>query len=248
MDFLKRVYATYAFAVFAVSFLLVFPFLCIPIAFPSRFRLVGTFSRWCARLSFIGWFIPVRMKFHARLDPNARYIFCSNHFSYLDIPAMALNPHDTIFVGKQSMESIPLFGFMYRKLHITVDRSRLASKYSTYVRSTEALQAGKSLVIFPEGGIVSKNFPEMARFKSGPFRLAVEQQVPIVPVTLPTNWIVLKENPLRLTWKPVEMIFHEPIMPEGSGPEEVSKLQEKVYQTIQQELDQCALELKPLIN
>lgn len=237
MVLLKRIYATYAFAVFAVSFLLVFPFLCIPIAFPSQFRLVGVFSRWCARLSFIGWFIPVKIRFHSRLDPKARYIFCSNHFSYLDIPAMALNPHDTIFVGKHSMESIPLFGFMYRKLHITVDRSRLASKYSTYVRSTEALQAGKSLVIFPEGGIVSKNFPEMARFKSGPFRLAVEQQVPIVPVTLPDNWRVLQEDPLRLTWKPVQLIFHEPVMPEGSGAEAMTALQEKVYRIIQQQLD-----------
>ncbi|MFM7194215.1 MAG: lysophospholipid acyltransferase family protein [Bacteroidota bacterium] len=237
MDFLKRIYAIYAFAVFAVSFLCLFPFFCIPIAFPKRFKLVGVFSRWCARLAFYGWFIPVRIQFRSTLDPTARYIFCANHFSYIDIPAMALNPHNTIFVGKHSMESIPLFGYMYRKLHITVDRSRLASKYSTYDRSTEALQAGKSLIIFPEGGIVSKNFPEMARFKSGPFRLAVEQQVPIVPVTLPSNWIALQENPLRLSWKPVELIFHEPVMPDGTGAESISRLQEQVYNIIQQELN-----------
>lgn len=237
MDILKRIYAFYAFATFAVSFLLHFPLFCIPIAFPSLHHLVGVFSRTCSRLAFMAWLIPVRIRYKAKLDPSARYIFCSNHFSYLDIPSMALNPHNTIFVGKHSMESIPLFGFMYKKLHITVDRSRLASKYDTYVRSTEALKAGKSLIIFPEGGIVSKNFPVMAKFKSGPFRLAVEQQVPIVPVTLPDNWLAFQEDPMRLSWKPLELIIHEPVMPDGTGPEAVTKLQEQVYHIIQQELD-----------
>jgi len=245
MVLLKRIYAIYGFTVFAVAYLIVFPFFLIPIAFPSQFRLTGVFSRWVAKLAFMGWLVPVRIKFRARLDPNARYIFCANHFSYLDIPAMALNPHNTIFVGKHSMESIPLFGYMYRKLHITVDRSRLASKYSTYVRSSEALEQGKSLVIFPEGGIVSKDFPRMARFKAGPFRLAVEKKVPIVPVTLPSNWLVLQEDPMRMTWRPVELIFHEPVLPEGDTPEAVENIQQQVYDIIQQQLEKCTSGLKP---
>ena len=228
-----------------LAYTLVFPFFLIPIAFPSKYKLVGVFSRWVSKLAFIGWFIPVRKEFRARLDPGAQYIFCANHFSYVDIPAMALMPHNTIFVGKQSMESIPLFGYMYKRLHITVDRSRLASKYSTYVRSIEAIEQGKSLIIFPEGGIVSKNFPEMAPFKAGPFRLAVEKQVPIVPVTLPYNWLLVEENPLRMTWRPIELIFHEPVFPQGNSPEAVQIMQRQVFDIINTELQRCTSGLKP---
>ena len=152
---------------------------------------------------------------------------------------MALNPHDTIFVGKHDMENIPLFGFMYRKLHITVDRSRLKSKYSTYVQSLEALDQGKSLTIFPEGGIVSKSIPEMERFKDGPFRLAMEKGVPIVPVTLPDNWLILKEDPFRLFRKTVKLIFHEPIIPKENSPAEMDRLKNRVFEIIQTELSQC---------
>src|SRR6185503_5315375 len=98
-----------------------------------------------------------------------QYIFCPNHFSYLDIAAMGLNSHDSIFVGKNDMENIPLFGFMYRSLHITVDRTKLKSRYSSMLRTFGALDEGKSLVIFPEGGIMTEKDPVMSKFKDGAF-------------------------------------------------------------------------------
>jgi 1-acyl-sn-glycerol-3-phosphate acyltransferase len=64
---------------------------------------------------------------------------------------MGLNPINAIFVGKNAMEKIPMFGFMYRNLHITVDRTKLASKYGSFTRSLDALQEGKSLGNFSGG-------------------------------------------------------------------------------------------------
>lgn len=235
-DLISRIYAAYAFLILVVLFLLFFPLLLIPIFFPRQFALVGIINRWWGVLMFNLWFIPVLLEFRFKRDPKSQYIFCANHFSYLDIPAMALNPHNTIFVGKNDMESIPLFGFMYRNLHITVDRSRLKSKYSTYERSRQALDEGKSLVIFPEGGIVSSDFPEMSPFKEGAFRLAAEKDVPIVPVTIHNNWLILKENPFRLTRGRVKMIFHQPVYAKMNTPEEIKRLKSTVYQVIQNEL------------
>src|SRR5258706_8069150 len=174
MKLLRRLHTAYGFGVFAILFFVLFPFLLIPIVFPKQFQWIGVANRWWAKLLFIFCFLPYRVECRSRLDPCKQYIFCPNHFSYLDIPTMGLTPVNTIFVGKSEMEKIPLFGFMYRKLHITVDRASLKSKFNTVKHSIEALDAGKSLVIFPEGGITTHHPPHMGRFKEGAFRIAIE--------------------------------------------------------------------------
>lgn len=185
---------------------------------------------------FILCLLPFRVVSRAKLERNGQYIFCPNHFSFIDIPTMGLNPVNAIFVGKNDMEDIPLFGFMYGKLHITVDRARLKSKYDTYVKGKAALDEGKSLVIYPEGGIMSNQIPEMARFKDGAFRLAIEKQIPIVPVTIPHNWIILPVEEFLLRLGRVTVIFHEPVETRGMTLEQMSELKQKVFNVIASEL------------
>lgn len=237
MNFIKTIYTLYAFVLFIIVFLFLFPFFLIPIAFPKLYKLVGVINRIWAWIYFPIIALPWSVEYRKKLDPAKRYIFCPNHFSYLDIAIMGLNKHNTIFVGKSQMEKIPLFGYMYRKLHITVDRDKLSSKYSTFTRSLAALDVGKSLVIFPEGGIVTHRPPTMGRFKDGPFRAAIEKQVELVPVTIPYNWIILPDTKyLRLNWKPMKLIFHEPIDASGYTLKDVDAFKEKVHHIIDTEL------------
>jgi 1-acyl-sn-glycerol-3-phosphate acyltransferase len=198
---------------------------------------VGIINRWWAyTFFFLLGYIP-RIELRKKLNHNHQYIFCPNHFSYFDIPAMGLNPHNCIFVGKSAMEKIPLFGFMYTRLHITVDRSKLKSRYTTLIRSLQAIDEGKSLVIFPEGGMVTHRPPHMGRFKDGAFRCAIEKQIPIVPVTIPYNWIILPdEKKLRLRWHQLKLIFHEPIDTRGLTLKDLDSLKDQVYQIIDTEL------------
>ena len=128
MAFVRALHTVYGFAVFVLLFALFFPLLLIPIIFPKGFHFVGIINRWWARCLFIFTFLPYRVVCKAPLHKSKQYVFCPNHFSYLDIPTMGLNPTNTIFVGKNDMEKIPLFGFMYRKLHITVNRQSLKSR------------------------------------------------------------------------------------------------------------------------
>lgn len=239
MKILRTLHTYYGLTVFALLFILLFPLLLIPILFPKKFRWVGILNRWWAKLLFTFTFLPYKVECRANLDPKRQYIFCPNHSSYLDIPAMGLNPINAIFVGKSEMENIPLFGFMYRKLHITVDRSKLKSRVNTLLESMKALDDGKSLVIFPEGGIMTKNPPHMMPFKDGAFRAAIEKQIPIVPVTIPSNWIILPDsNHLRLHRGLIKMIFHEPIETKGYQLEQVSELKSRVFGVIDHELKQ----------
>jgi 1-acyl-sn-glycerol-3-phosphate acyltransferase len=230
------IHTGYGLLVFSILFILMLPLLMIPILFPSRFRLVGIINRLWAKLLFILCFLPFKVEVRKKLDPARNYVFCPNHFSYLDIPTMGLNPHNAIFVGKNEMESIPLFGFMYRKLHITVDRSKLKSRFNTILRSLDALHEGKSLVIYPEGGIITKHPPELAPFKDGAFRAAIEKQVPIVPVTIPNNWVLLPDDQFILNWGVIHVVFHEPIETKGYTPNQVDLLKGIVRNVIETEL------------
>lgn len=234
--FFQRLYVVYAMVIFVILFLIFFWPLLIPILRPSAFRWVGIINRLWGKWIFGSWLCPVSVEVRGQLDPTRQYIFCPNHFSYIDIPLMAWNPHNAIFVGKHDMERIPLFGFMYRKLHITVDRSKLRSRYSTYLRCIEAIDQGKSLVIFPEGGIVSGNPPQMARFKDGPFRLSVEKNIPIVPVTIPDTWLLMPDSPWDFVPGRTRLIFHEPVVPEV-GQQDIDELKKSVFSIIQTELD-----------
>ncbi|MBX2900542.1 MAG: 1-acyl-sn-glycerol-3-phosphate acyltransferase [Cyclobacteriaceae bacterium] len=236
----RTLHTYYGLFIFVLLFILFFPLLLIPIIFKNQFRLTGIINRWWAKVLFPLSFIPYRVECRAALQRNAQYIFCPNHFSYLDIPTMGLNPANAIFVGKNDMEHIPVFGYMYRKLHITVNRSSLKSRMNTILRSLKAIEEGKSLVIFPEGGIVTPNPPHMAAFKDGAFRVAIEKQIPIVPVTIPHNWIILPDRtPLRLHAGRVRVIFHAPVSPAGHTLDTLETYKREVFQVIQNELTQC---------
>jgi 1-acyl-sn-glycerol-3-phosphate acyltransferase len=237
MKYLRAIHTTYGLVIFAILFIFLLPLLTIPIVFTNQYRLIGWINRWWARLLFLFVFLPCRVENRGKLDKKKQYIFCPNHFSYLDIPTLGLNHHDAIFVGKSEMENIPLFGYMYGKLHITVDRSSLKSKINTLKRSREAIDEGKSLIIFPEGGIVTEREPVMGRFKDGAFRIAIEKQIPVVPVTIPFNWIILPADQFLLRWHPLRVIFHEAIPTVGLTLNDLETLKKKVFEIIRTELE-----------
>lgn len=236
MKIVRAIYTGYGVIVFGLLFLISLPFLAIPMYFPSRYRITGIVNRWWARLLFFFIGIPVTAEYRTRLDPKRQYIFCPNHFSYLDIPTAGLVRHPAIFVGKTGIERIPLFGYMYGRLHITVDRSKLKSRYESLRRALEAIDEGKNLVIFPEGGIVTEKEPAMAKFKDGAFRVAIEKQIAIVPVTIPYNWIILPPNEFLLRWHALKVIFHEPLETRGMSLADIEDLKKELFRIIDEEL------------
>ncbi|MBL7863907.1 MAG: 1-acyl-sn-glycerol-3-phosphate acyltransferase [Cyclobacteriaceae bacterium] len=236
MKILRRINTLQGLTGFLIFFVILLPWFLVPIYFPKKHKWVGILNRIWAKGTLLFCFLGYRVICKTPLHNSRQYIFCPNHFSYLDIPTMGLTPVNAVFVGKNDMENIPFFGWMYRNLHITVDRSKLRSKYDTYVKSGMAIDEGKSLVIYPEGGIFSPYPPQLARFKDGPFRLAIEKQIPLVPVTIPRNWIILPPHEFLVRLGVVEVIFHEPIETRGMTMADKDRLKEQVFQIITNEL------------
>jgi 1-acyl-sn-glycerol-3-phosphate acyltransferase len=120
---------------------------------------------------------------------------------------------------------------------VPINRSSIKSKYNSMVKAGELLDSGRSVVIFPEGGIVSKHFPNMVPFKDGAFKLAIEKQIPIVPVSIPWNWIILPDDGnYVLRCRKNMLIFHPPISTKGMSPDDLNQLKQKTFDTINSEL------------
>lgn len=238
MTVVRRIYSIYCISVFIGLFTALLPFFLVFIQRPSWRKSAVWLNHIWARGFFALCMVPVRVEYKAPLSKKKPYIFCANHFSYIDIPTMGLTPVPFVFVGKNSMSRVPVFGYMYRKLHILVDRNNLRSKYETLQRSIETLEQGLSLTIFPEGGIVSKNPPTMANFKSGAFKAAVEKNVPIVPVTLCHNWLFLPDDDKFLpNHRSLKVVFHEPIETKDYSVDSISELNSRVFNIIAAELE-----------
>ena len=77
----------------------------------------------------------------------------------------------------------------------------------------------------------------MTPFKDGAFRVAIEKQIAIVPVTIPSNWIILPDsNHMLLHRGLVTLIFHEPVETKGYTLDQVGELKSKVFNVIDHEL------------
>jgi 1-acyl-sn-glycerol-3-phosphate acyltransferase len=179
--------------------------------------------------------MPVHIEVQASIRKNTPYLFLANHFSYLDVAMMGFVPGDVLFVGKASIRKAPLFGYYFKKLHIAVDRSRVKSRAETMRRAGEAIDRGSGIVLFPEGGIYTQNPPLMVPFKNGAFRLAIEKQIEVIPVTLSYNHLILPDDgQLLLRRKPAKMVLHTPLDPKNFDSDE--DLKSKCFEVIQEQL------------
>ncbi len=116
------------------------------------------------------------------------YMFIANHTSMADIMLMlAINKNPFVFVGKVELVKIPLFGFFYKRTCILVDRKSSKSRMEVFDRAQKRLNQGLSICIFPEGGVPHDESVLLDDFKDGAFRLAIEHQIPIVPITFADN-------------------------------------------------------------
>jgi 1-acyl-sn-glycerol-3-phosphate acyltransferase len=232
---LKGLYTFWAGLVFVSVFLLLYPVIFVFLQRRSWKRVAHRLVRLWGHLFFLFVGIRIKVTHHFKPDPKQNYVFCANHFSYVDIAVVVvIVRHYFAFVGKNAMKKIPLFGYLYARLNILVDRSDKNSRANSLNRSIRALQSGRSIVIFPEGGIISKNFPYMANpLKDGAFIMAIQQQVPIVPISFHNNYQVMDDDTLLMRPGTLHMEIHPPFTTKGLTMDDLPVLREKVFESIQ---------------
>jgi 1-acyl-sn-glycerol-3-phosphate acyltransferase len=136
-------------------------------------------------------------------------------------------------MGKAELKKVPLFRRFFHRMNIAVNRKSRMDSHRAFNRAASDLEKGISVALFPEGTI-HHNAPKMGKFKNGPFRLAIECQVPIVPITFMNNWVLLPDDFLHHIGHPglAHVIMHEPIPTTGMNENDVDKLKDLVYEVI----------------
>jgi 1-acyl-sn-glycerol-3-phosphate acyltransferase len=220
---------------FVLLFLFLFPFFWIFLQKESWKPQAHYLNRVWGKIFFFLVCIPVKVQYEFEPDRNKAYVFCANHFSYMDIAVMGLIIRNYFaFMGKASVKNIPLFGYMFRKLHIMVDRSDPNSRAKSLSRSIKALQSGRSIMIFPEGGIKSTNIPQMhLPLKDGAFVMAIQQQVPLVPITFLNNYKIQHDDELLIYPQTLRAVIHKPIDTTGMTQADVERLKNRFIEIVQ---------------
>lgn len=141
---------------------------------------------WSYPIMFAMGLIP-KVISKQRQQKRQSYIYVANHTSMIDIMLMFIAAEvPFVFVGKKELAKMPLFGYFYRRFAILVDRSSVQSRQSVYTSARERLDRGLGICIFPEGKVPEEEVI-LDTFKDGAFRLAIQYQIPIVPMVFPDN-------------------------------------------------------------
>jgi len=221
--------------VFVFTIIIIFPaflFILLNKNWYQKFYVMGVL--WSDLILLFMGMIPSKNK-KLNTKPNTPYIFVANHISMIDVMLMVstIRKNPLVFIGKRELEKIPIYGYIYKRTMILVDRSSNESKKQVFKQTKEKLNAGISIGIFPEGTVPDLEV-ELAPFKHGAFTMAIEHQIPIVPMTFLDNkkrfpWSFggllggSKGSPGKLRVK-----IHDPIETKGMVKEDRVKLSEQV--------------------
>ncbi|MFD2248224.1 lysophospholipid acyltransferase family protein [Pontibacter ruber] len=234
-----RIYTTWCVTWFILPFVVTYPAQVILLRKQRWYRHVHNINRFWSSSALRMFLAPISVEWRAPFSAQKQYIFTPNHSSYLDIPMLLHTiPGFLNFVGKSSLCKIPLWGKVYERLYISVDRKSAVSSAKSYIKSVRTLEEGRNLVIFPEGTIPKTAGQQLMAFKDGPFKLAIEKQLPVVPVTMPYNQNFLPDldGKLKVRWHPLKIVLHEPIETKGMTLQDLPALKEQVFQVIQTEI------------
>jgi len=152
-----------------------------------------------------------------KIDPNRTYIFMSNHVSNLDPPVLLpLIPRRTSVMAKKELFSYPILGNTMRiGSLVPVDRGNRDAGIAAVRAAAEVIRSGLNMTIYVEG---KRSFDgRLLPFKKGPFYLATECSVPVVPVTIVGTEKMMPKARFAIQPGVATVIFHEPIEPQDFG-------------------------------
>jgi len=195
----------------------------------------GHFAHWCARtwsrliLSTTG--VHVDVSGLERLVPDKTYVFVSNHQSIYDIPILFWSlPYQLRIIAKESLGRFPFLGWHLRRTgHMLVDRSR-PDRAKIFGWASRLTLNGLCLIVFPEG--TRSRDGRVARFKGGSFYLALEAELPVVPISVVGSRHVMLRDRLATYPGRVRLVLHEPIDTTGLAGTDPRAFAERVRQII----------------
>ena len=237
---ISKIYTIYALFWFAFFTLLAFPLVLIFSFFGKRRG--GNMICSMAKIWADIWYFVLGIRheniFESSYDPSRNYIFLFNHISYMDIPTLfkAIRKQPFRVLGKEEIKKIPVFGFIYSRGAVMVDRGDTMRRAKSVRALKSLLKHHISIGIFPEGTF-NETGKALKSFYDGAFRIAIETQTPIKPVLFLDNYEILNNRELLgLKHGRSRAVFLEEISPEGFTLKQISHFKQKVYTIMENKL------------
>ncbi len=233
--FLRLLWRLWFIIVAAVPVLLFLPVIYYSIACNHQKLFTWLKHIWARWILFWMGF-RVQVDNQAQIDPKQSYIIVGNHTSIMDIMVLLkviFLPF--VFVGKIELSKIPIFGYLYKKSNVMVDRNSPQSRKEVYDQVQKFIKQENSIGIYPEGGVPD---PEvlLAPFKNGAFRMAIEHKLPIIPMVYFDNkrkfpFDIFKGSPGKLRVKILPIISTDQL-----SLDDVDQLRDFTYNLMYNEL------------
>lgn len=188
----------------------------------------ATWARVC------GWMTPISVKVEGAeyADSDRSYVVASNHQSGYDIFVLyGWLKLDLKWVMKAELRKVPAIGIGCEKVgHVFVDRRNPKQATRAINEALGRLDENIGLLFFPEG--TRSLDGQLLPFKKGAFHTAIDQQIPILPVTVSGTKEILPAKTLRLFPGRVKMVIHPAIETTGLTLDDMESLKQKTRDVI----------------
>lgn len=233
-------YRLYFGAVFFGVLLILYPVFWLFLLNEKKPKRVVKLKVFTAKLILILLGIRTKNISKNKVITEGPYVICPNHGSYLDILTMytAFNRHRFLFIGKKELLTWPIINIFFKNIDIAIDRNKPREAIKSLEKAKSQLKNNWSIGIFPEG-IIPLDAPKVSRFKNGAFKIAIETQTPILPVTFLDNWRLFQADPAVIGMaRPglSRVIIHDPISTKGMTEKDLVSLREQVYEIVNKPL------------
>jgi 1-acyl-sn-glycerol-3-phosphate acyltransferase len=230
----RFLYKVYFGVLFFTSMLLMYPIFKYYLKTKKYGKVFNLKRKWATFLR-LGSFIGLSIDQQHSL-PQPPYIICANHGSYIDTVLMyCVIPDYFLFMGKGELLHWPLFRIFFYDMNIPVIKGDAKKPHQAFAKASSSIENGSCIALFPEGTI-PYNAPKLGRFKNGAFKLAVEKQVPILPITFLTNYKIFGEPTEFLSPgcpNTSKVIIHRAIDTKGLTEKDLITLRQRVYDVIE---------------
>lgn len=220
-----------------VPIIILSPILVLSILSEKTYPQFFIIARLWAKIILIGMGFHYKIEREQEMEKGKSYMLVANHTSMTDIMLMlVVSKNPFVFVGKKELAKIPIFGFFYKRTSILVDRGSSKSRFEVFKRAQHRLNQGLSICIFPEGGVPEDQSMLLDEFKDGAFRLAIEHEIPIVPMTFADNKKRFSFNFFSGSPGRMRVKVHPFVSTEGLTLDDKKELKDKVWNIIHAQL------------
>jgi len=172
-------------------------------------------------------------------DPRRPYVVVANHESFVDILLISHLPWEMKWLSKSEFFKIPVVGWLMQLAgDVPLVRDNAKSIVAAMKACEDRLDKRVSVMIFPEG--TRSKTGELGEFKDGAFRLAIDKQVPIVPLAVRGTRSALRKHDWRFGVSNADVYVLDPIDTAGMTRADVAPLRERTRAAIAAKLDEVA--------